>query len=78
MLEKLYDMVLFDKDLPDREGHTYVIGMLSSREEVARQKWLQAGMDHYLVKPFRFREVEKMLFTFARRYREDRYNQYVA
>ena len=52
--------------------------MLSSREEVARQKWLQAGMHYYLVKPCCFREVEKMLFTFARRYREDWHNQYVA
>ena len=79
---ELFDLVLLDLGLPDRDGlsvcrqlrrlsgHQPLVLMLTARDTLDDKiTGLGAGADDYLVKPFEVRELEARISTLLRRHR---------
>ncbi len=77
LAEKIFDLVILDRNLPDGEGtqllehpkrQQFCVLILSSKSSVdQRVEGLKRGADDYLPKPFSFKELEARIHALLRR-----------
>jgi signal transduction histidine kinase/DNA-binding response OmpR family regulator len=87
MAKQDYELVLMDVNMPDMDGleataivrhreaesgrHTPIIAMTASAMKGDRERFMAAGMDEYVSKPFEPEVLREMIDEFAARQRDD-------
>ena len=91
--ETEYQCILIDPIFPDGNGYLlinelkrryhqqpikpYIIALMQNSDELANKKWLEAGMNDYLMKPCAFKEIEGKLKKFAQIYIDENNEEYL-
>lgn len=85
--QKHFQLMLLDTSLQDINGYrlamnvrsedrdkplkSYLIGMMRNLDEAQEKRWLQVGMNDFLIKPCSFAALEKILVKYAKKYKND-------
>lgn len=87
MKKTSFHLMFLDTSMPDMDGYriamkirekdrnepmkSYLIGMIEDPGEAQARRWLQAGMNDFIIKPCSFSALEKILKKFANQYKKD-------